>query len=69
MMAKLKNTFVNTCVVVGINEDVELVPSPNSIQEISGQKFGPYRQYLLGVFNESVAYFPESRTRHDCKFI
>lgn len=66
-MSPMKNKFVDTCVVVGINEDVDFVTAPNSSFEDSCYKYGPYRQYLLGAFNENVAYFPESRAKIDCK--
>lgn len=67
-MPKLKNTLVDACVVIGVNNDTELIHLSGGPQ-IGGdntekyKKYGPYKQHVLGVCTESVAFFPEATTR------
>lgn len=68
-MSKLKNSLVDACVVVGINQDSELLHLTGG-PELSDEdysKYGPYKQHVLGVFTESLAYFPDVKTKIEGK--
>ena len=70
-MTKLKNTIVDTCVVVGNNQDTDLIHlSGGPHVDMEGyDKFGPYKQHVLSVFTEKVAYFPQATTTVEGKNI
>ena len=64
-MPKLERTLVDTCVVVGVDQNVQLEPCRHPEFEDSPDRYGPYKQYILAVCNETLAYFPEAKTQVD----
>ena len=64
-MPRLKNTLVDACVVIGVDNNTDLTHSSGGPQlgDTKYEKYGPFKQYVLGVFTESLAYFPESFTK------
>jgi len=65
VMPKLKNTLVDACVVIGVDHNTDLTPSFGGpkLGAKNSSKYGPFKQHVLAVFTESLAYFPESTTR------
>ena len=63
-MAKLRNTLADACVVLGVDNDTELIHLSGGpkigTDDLKFDKFGPYKQNVLAVFTETVAYFPEA---------
>ena len=64
-MPKLERSLVDTCVVVGVDQTVQLETCRNSEFQASPDKYGPYKQHILAVCNEALAYFPEAPTQVD----
>ncbi|XP_066927993.1 DENN domain-containing protein 3-like [Clytia hemisphaerica] len=66
-MPRLRNTLVDACVVIGVDHNTDLTrtsPGSGTENSISDKiKYGPFKQHVLAVFTESLAYFPETVTR------
>jgi len=64
-MPKLRNTLVDACVVIGVDNNTELTPcfGGPKLGAKNSSKYGPFKQHVLAVFTESLAYFSESTTR------
>lgn len=66
----LKTNLVDVCVVVGVNEDtdLELLPESSSagsnwMNNDGGWRFGPYKQFVVGVLTDTLAFFPHSSSK------
>ena len=64
-MPRLRNTLVDACVVIGVDSNTELCQTSGGpeIGDENSSRYGPYKQHVLGVLTESLAYFPESTSR------
>lgn len=64
-MPRLKQTLVDACVVIGVDNNTDLTHATDGppLGDEQYEKYGPFKQHVLGVFTESLAYFPESFTK------
>ena len=65
-MSTLQRSLAEACVVLGVNEDTELIHltgGPELDSDGDYDQYGPFKQHVLGVFTESIAYFPEVQTK------
>ena len=51
-----KSNLIDFCVVIGSNKDTNL----EKLSCEGSQGYGPYKQNVLAVLSENIAYFPES---------
>ena len=64
-MPKLRNTLIDACVVIGVDSNTELCHTSGGpeLGDENHLRYGPYKQHVLGVLTESLAYFPETTSQ------